>query len=106
MKDIDPHIKIKIILSLKKLLSSSKENRPINDDNEAMADSYEKIGRNAQIRKATVSNTFTGESSPKSETLIAIIKGMGFNLMDFAKVYEKITDLEIDNYIKKNAITF
>lgn len=99
MKDIDPHIKLKTILSLKKLLLI---NRSSKSDDEAMADSYEKIGRNTQLRKATITAIFTGRSNPRAETLILVIKGMGFTLIDFAKIYETITDKEIGIY--KNSI--
>ena len=95
MKDIDPHIKIKTIISLEKLLSI---NRSSKNKNEAMADSYEKIGRNTQLRKATISAIFTGKSNPRAETLILVIKGMGYSMIDFAKFYETVTAAEINNY--------
>ncbi len=57
--------------------------------------SYNDIALNANLRKATVSNSFNGNTAPNMVTLINIIEGMGFNLLEFAKIYHSISYFDI-----------
>jgi DNA-binding phage protein len=86
-KDLEEHIKVKIVISLHKLLQSNGK--------DAVTQSYNDIANAADIRKATVSDTFNGKSSPNSSTLILILKAMGYSLSDFAHIYDTIKDSEV-----------
>lgn len=107
MKNDTPQdIKIKIAISLNKLLSDSKmmSKNIINEENIGV--SYNEIALNAEMRKATVSDIFNAHKSANTSTLFRIIFAMGYNLSDFSIKYDKITDLEINSFksqIKKEA---
>ena len=99
-EDLLPHIPIKIAITLAKLLEASKQSPPTIIHNEEVADSYNKIALNAGVRKATVSDSFNAKSDIQSSTLILIIKGMGYKLEDFAKLYDSIEDKEVQEFEK------
>jgi len=96
-EELIPHIKIKIAISLNRLLDASKRFRPINNKEEEIAKSYNKIALAAYIRKATVSDIFNAKSktAPNTATLLLIIEGMGYNLNDFAIVYDSVIEADI-----------
>ncbi|WP_034888805.1 MULTISPECIES: hypothetical protein [unclassified Gillisia] len=91
---------IKIAISLNKLLVASKIFKKIDDKLDPIATSYNKIALDADIRKATVSDTFNSKSIPRSTTLILIVEAMGYKLYDFAKIYDSITNDEILEFEK------
>src|SRR5690554_4279922 len=93
-------INAKIAISLNKLLDASRSLRPSRNNEEDIANSYNKIALNADIRKATVSDTFNGKSVPTTVTLILIVEGMGYKLSDFALIYESIKEIEIKEFKK------
>ena len=104
--DASQDIRIKIAISLNKLLSDSKimSKNIINEENIGV--SYNEIALNAEMRKATVSDIFNAHKSANTSTLFRIIFAMGYNLSDFSIKYDKITDLEINSFksqIKKDA---
>jgi|SRR5690606_4618141 len=100
-KQIEDIIKIKIAISLRKLLNRNKSMFSSKENRKDIVDSYDKISMNADIRKATVSSAFNGETRTSMTTLILIIEAMEYNLKDFAEVYEKVTDKEIDSFKKE-----
>lgn len=103
MKNESPQdIRIKIAISLNKLLSDSKiiSQDIINEENIGI--SYNEIALNAEMRKATVSDVFNAHKSANTSTLFRIIYAMGYNLSDFSIKYDKITDLEIKNFKVQN----
>ncbi|WP_306349883.1 hypothetical protein [Flavobacterium sp. '19STA2R22 D10 B1'] len=91
-KETDDNTKFKIAISLRKLLDRNG-NLPI-------MQSYDKIAATANIRKATVSDTFNAKSVPNSLTLFLIIEAMGFSLTDFSKVYDSIVNSDIESFKK------
>lgn len=93
-KNSDIYIKIKVAISLKKLLTDN------DSSGNTTANSYGKVSNNAEIRKATVTNTLNAKSLPDTRTLIIIIEAMGYSLSDFAKVYESVDDAEINIFEK------
>jgi DNA invertase Pin-like site-specific DNA recombinase len=99
-EELIPHIKIKIAISLTRLLEASKRFRPLNNKEEEIAKSYNKIALAAYIRKATVSDIFNAKSktAPNTATLLLIIEGMGYNLGDFAKIYDSVTSIDIEDF--------
>lgn len=86
-KETDENIKLRIAVSLRRLLESIGE-YPI-------PQSYNKIALNAYIRKATVSDTFNAKSIPNSLTLFLMVEAMGFSFTDFAKVYDSIENSDL-----------
>ncbi|HET8855414.1 MAG TPA: helix-turn-helix transcriptional regulator, partial [Salinimicrobium sp.] len=60
--------------------------------------SYNHIALNAEVRKATVSDTFNGKSIPKTATLILMVEAMGYKLSDFAKEYDSISESSIKEF--------
>lgn len=100
-KQIEDIIKIKIAISLRKLLNRNKSIVSKKENIKDIADSYDKISMNADIRKATVSSAFNGETRTSMTTIILIIEAMDYNLKDFAEVYNKIADNEIDSFKKE-----
>lgn len=91
--------KVKIILSLKKLLERGKSlQMEIKDDK--IVYSYHGVASNALLRKATVNDTLNGNTSPTAITLISIVEGMGFTMTDFSKEFDTISDTEIEIYRK------
>lgn len=93
--------KIKIILSLKKLLENGKKLQKEIKGNKIVY-SYHGLASNALLRKATVNDTLNGHTSPKAVTLISIIEGMGFTMTDFSKEFDSISDDEIKVYLHAN----
>lgn len=86
-KETDENIKLRIAVSLRRLLESTGEH--------PATQSYNKIALTAYIRKATVSDTFNGKSIPNSLTLFLIVEAMGFSITDFAKVYDSIENSDL-----------
>lgn len=94
-KESEKLLRIKIAISLRRLLNSSKKFVPINDD---VAHSYNQIAIITGLRKGTVSDTFNAKSTPGSGTLILIVESMGFDLEDFSKLYCSINKNDIDDF--------
>ena len=92
------NIKIKIAISLKQLLSSNKGYIDENDLT-TFSKSYNKIALSADLRKATVSDIFNAKSNCQITSLFPIIEAMGYNLSDFSKIYDNITDSQLNKFI-------
>ncbi|MET3018329.1 helix-turn-helix domain-containing protein [Flavobacterium hydatis] len=86
-KALEENIKFRITISLRKLLQSKGK--------DAVPQSYNDIATAADIRKATVSDTFNAKSIPSSSTLILILKAMGSSLSDFEKIFDSLKDSDI-----------
>lgn len=93
--------KIKIILSLKKLLENGKKLQKEIKGNKIVY-SYHGVASNALLRKATVNDTLNGHTSPKAVTLISIVEGMGFTMTDFSKEFDTISEEEIKIYLQEH----
>lgn len=97
-KEVEKLINIKVALSLRQLLEKGKKNPLSGDVKQDVAKSYNRIAINANIRKATVSDTFNAKHSSYLGTIILIIEAMGFNLEDFSQIYCSINEDEISNF--------
>lgn len=93
--------KIKIILSLKKLLENGKKLQKEIKGNKIVY-SYHGVASSALLRKATINDTLNGHTSPKAVTLISIVEGMGFTMTDFSKEFDNISDEEIQIYLQEH----
>ncbi|MFC5683600.1 helix-turn-helix domain-containing protein [Flavobacterium sp. MAHUQ-51] len=98
MEETQENIKIKIAISLNKLLDNSKKSIQGANTGEELNVSYSEIADNSDIRKATVSDIFNAKKSANTFTLFRIIKAMGYELNDFAKKYDKISNSEITDF--------
>ncbi|MFY0712628.1 hypothetical protein J1D01_03045 [Seonamhaeicola sp. NFXS20] len=96
----EKNIKIKIAISLRTLLKKSKQLTLTKGKDDSIADSYNNIALNAEIRKATVTKIFNAKTSPNSTTLILIIEAMGFKLSDFSVIYDSLQEKDIQLFIK------
>lgn len=94
--------KIKIILSLKKLLENGKKLQKEIKGNKIVY-SYHGVASSALLRKATINDTLNGKTSPKATTLISIIEAMGFTMTEFGKEFDSISDNEIQIYIEDHS---
>jgi predicted transcriptional regulator len=102
MKDEDlDNIPIKIAIALGRLLERNKALQPNANNKIEYADSYNKICLNSGLRKATVSDVFNARSSNvRASTLILVLKGMNYNLEEFAKIYDMLTLDDIKVFLK------
>ncbi|WP_288243999.1 hypothetical protein [uncultured Chryseobacterium sp.] len=99
----EEHInKLKIIISLKKLLEKGKNLQKEVKDNKIIY-SYHGLASNALLRKATINDTLNGRTSPKATTLISIIEAMGFTVKDFGQEFDAISDEEIKKYVQDHS---
>lgn len=94
--------KIKIIISLKKLLERGKNLQKELKDNKVVY-SYHGVASNALLRKATINDTLNGITSPKATTLISIVEAMEFTMTDFGKEFDSISDEEIKIFLNENS---
>lgn len=94
--------KIKIILSLKKLLENGKKLQKEIKGNKIVY-SYHGVASSALLRKATINDTLNGHTSPKAVTLISIVEGMGFTMTDFSKEFDNISEEEIQIYLQQHS---
>ncbi|WBV56488.1 hypothetical protein PFY10_20075 [Chryseobacterium daecheongense] len=86
---------IKTAIALRLLLS---RNKGYSENNKSdIIDSYEKIAinSNADIRKATVTNAFSGKKRSSMVTITLIVESMGFTMFDFGEQYCNITNKQI-----------
>lgn len=93
--------KIKVIISLKKLLEKGKNLQKLVEDN-TIVYSYHGVASNALLRKATINDTLNGKTSPQASTLISIVEAMEFTMTDFGKEFDSISELEIQNYLEEH----
>ncbi|AZB17619.1 hypothetical protein EG352_07480 [Chryseobacterium indologenes] len=100
--DVERIIMIKVAIALRLLLSRNKNYVATTDNTADIINSYEKIATNsyADIRKATVSNAFSGKKRSTMITIILIVESMGYTMIDFGKQYSKITDNDISEFEK------
>lgn len=88
--DVEKIIMIKTAIALRLLLSRNKGLSQ--NENLDIIDSYEKIAinSNSDIRKATVTNAFSGKKRSSILTIILIVESMGFTMLDFGEQYGAI----------------
>ena len=94
-------IKLKIATTLNILLNKKKEKTNNGLNKEDIVNSYNEIALIADIRKATVSDTFNANTIPSSITLIEIIKAMGFGIQDFGNIYDSLTNNDLKKFTKE-----
>ncbi|PZW42733.1 hypothetical protein LX95_01050 [Mesonia algae] len=98
-KNIENNIKLKIAIALNRLLEIRRNNEKSTND---IAESFNKIAINADIRKATVSDTFNAITLPSTATLILILDAMQFDLCIFSEHYKSITEKDIYQFSNRS----
>lgn len=107
LNDAEKIIMIKTAIVLRLLLSRNKGCSQ--NEKSDIINSYEKIAinSNADIRKATVTNAFSGRKRSSMITIALIVESMGFTMLDFGDLYSKITNNQIlefqQNILTKNS---
>lgn len=98
--DVEKIIMIKTAIALRLLLSRNKSHSQSYDSDNI--DSYEKIAinSNADIRKATVTNAFSGKKRSSMITITLIVESMGFTMSDFGQQYCNVTNEQILEFQK------
>ncbi|WP_131327995.1 hypothetical protein [Chryseobacterium vrystaatense] len=98
---------IKVAITLRALLerNRNKNYADPNAENKALVNSYEKIATNSSsdIRKATITNAFSGKKKSTMITVILIVDSLGYTMNDFGEQYDKITDKDIVEF-KENIL--
>lgn len=99
-KESEKIIMLKVAITLRSLLIHNKNYTDLNFEKEDIVNSYEKIAANssADIRKATVTNAFSGNKKSTMVTIILIVESMGFNMVNFGDQYDKITEKDIEEF--------
>lgn len=96
--DVEKIIMVKTAIALRLLLS---RNKGYSENNKSdIIDSYEKIAinSNADIRKATVTNAFSGKKRSSMVTIILIVESMGYLMSDFAETYDKLSEKDVAKF--------
>ena len=62
--------------------------------------SYGKISSSTNLRKATISEVFSGISEMKAYTMFQILNSLGKTYTQFGRIMDKITDAEVDLFIR------
>lgn len=102
MEETQRNIRIKVALSLNKLLEIKKQIVLKAGDSGDLKYSYSEIADKSNIRKATVSDIFNAKKSANTYTLFRIVYAMGYTLIDFAKTYEEIDEIDIKRFARQN----
>ena len=102
-KTSEDNIKFKIAIALRVLHSRNKANPKEIANKKEQINSYEKIALNisGDMRKATVTSAFDGQTKSTMVTIILIIESMGYTISQFGEEYDKITDEDISAFKKE-----
>ena len=91
-------------LSFKKLLDENKAEKQFNTDkgikDHKLVYTLGQLSSTTGLRKATLSNIFSGSSNPEGTTILLILEGINKSLSKFAILYENITQEELLAYSK------
>lgn len=97
--------RVKIALALQELKRMNADHNRKNNLSEPDADyknsSYEKIATEIDVRSATVSDLFNFKDDAKISTLVATIYGMNRTMTEFGKVFDKVTEQQITQFLEK-----
>jgi hypothetical protein len=96
--DAAEHIRIKVAISLDKLLKRRLAEIDSGVNDEEIALSYNQIALKTDLRKATVSDSFNAKHTMKVTTLISIVDAMGYDLIEFSKVYNSLNIKDIEGF--------
>lgn len=101
----DIFIQFKIGLAIKRIIDANKAftlNQSITKSSShyEINSSYRQMFKNAGLREATVSDIVNGKTNCKAITLVKILASLNCTLEEFGKVFESLSDSEVNRHIK------
>lgn len=83
----------KLAITIQKIISN---NGSRNED--GLVTSLRKLAASSQTEYSIIQKITSGKKDPQFTTLIAIIDGFGISFSEFSKIFDSISDEEIDEY--------
>jgi len=96
-KNSEAFIQCKVAITLRSLLGKIKNSETATENKIDVINSYQKIATNTNfnLRKATVTAAFSGKTKSAMTTVISIVISMGYTMVEFAIMYDSISDKEV-----------
>jgi transcriptional regulator with XRE-family HTH domain len=85
---------IRKILKDNRLTSTQNQNKGIEDL--SLVDSMRQVGASSGLSFTIIQETSAGKRDPQFTSLISLIEALGISFTKFAGIYDKITDVEIE----------
>lgn len=100
IKESEKIIIIKTAITLRKMLSNNKSYSAKSDGSMDIVNSYDKIAANSnsELTKATVNGTFSGKKRSTMATIVLIVESMGYTMIDFAEIYDKLSERDVSKF--------
>lgn len=97
IKESEKIIIIKTAITLRKMLSNNKSSSAKSDGSVDIVNSYDKIAANSnsELTKATVNGAFSGKKRSTMATIVLIVESMGYTMIDFAGIYDKLSERDV-----------
>ncbi|OJW80273.1 MAG: hypothetical protein BGO69_05425 [Bacteroidetes bacterium 46-16] len=92
---------LKVGLAFKKLMEENERLKTEGRGKPTLITSLGQLSSAADLRKATLSDLFTGNSNPKISTINVVLSALGKTFTDFARYMDAITESEAWNYHKE-----
>lgn len=100
IKESEKIIIIKTAITLRKMLSNNKSSSAKSDGSVDIVNSYDKIAANSnsELTKATVNGAFSGKKRSTMATIVLIVESMGYTMIDFAEIYDKLLEKDLSKF--------
>lgn len=100
IKESEKIVIIKTAITLRKMLSKNKSSSERADSTVNTVNSYDKIAANSnsELTKATVNSAFSGKKRSTMATIVLIIESMGYTMIDFSEIYDKLSEKEVTKF--------
>ncbi|WP_292008913.1 hypothetical protein [Chryseobacterium sp.] len=100
IKESEKIIIIKTAITLRKMLSNNKSSSAKSDGSVDIVNSYDKIAANSnsELTKATVNGAFSGKKRSTMATIVLIVESMGYTMIDFAEIYDKLSAIDVNKF--------
>ncbi|BFO65394.1 hypothetical protein [Chryseobacterium sp. KCF3-3] len=100
IKESEKIIIIKTAITLRKMLSNNKSSSAKSDGSIDIVNSYDKIAANSnsELTKATVNSAFSGKKRSTMATIVLIVESMGYTMIDFAEIYDKLSERDVNKF--------
>ncbi|KGO10013.1 hypothetical protein KS04_12000 [Elizabethkingia miricola] len=100
IKESEKIIIIKTAITLRKMLSNNKSSSAKADVSVDIVNSYDKIAANSnsELTKATVNSAFSGKKRSTMATIVLIVESMGYTMIDFAEIYDQLSERDAKKF--------
>ncbi len=100
IKESEKIIIIKTAITLRKMLSNNKSSSAKSNGSVDIVNSYDKIAANSnsELTKATVNGAFSGKKRSTMATIVLIVESMGYTMIDFAEIYDKLSERDVSKF--------